>query len=279
MVTSPKVSIIVPTHNSERTLARCLESIRNQTYKNIELIVTDELSKDRTVEIARRYADRVCVTEAKERSAQKNLGIKVSTGEFICFIDSDMELTPTVIEECVERIAIEERVSGVIIPERSVGASFWVNVRDFERSFYAGSLVESARFFRRDLVELVGGFDEGVIFFEESVLPQKIESQGYIVTARVMSEILHHEEGFSLWQHLRKRYYYGKTTREYREKSPEYFRQQYGLRYRVQLFVKNDRFRRRPLLGMSVLLMKALELSFNELGALSVRLSRDKRSR
>jgi glycosyltransferase involved in cell wall biosynthesis len=241
--------------------------------------VTDELSKDRTVEIARRYADRVCVTEAKERSAQKNLGIKVSTGEFICFIDSDMELTPTVIEECVERIAIEERVGGVIIPERSVGASFWVNVRDFERSFYAGSLVESARFFRRDLVERVGGFDEGLIFFEESVLPQKIESLGYIVTARVTSEILHHEEGFSLWQHLRKRYYYGKTTREYREKSPEYFRQQYGLRYRVQLFVKNDRFRRRPLLGMSVLLMKALELSFNELGALSVRLSRDKRSR
>ena len=64
MVTSPKVSIIVPTHNSERTLARCLESIRNQTYKNIELIVTDELSKDRTVETARQlygsvFAERV----------------------------------------------------------------------------------------------------------------------------------------------------------------------------------------------------------------------------
>jgi len=279
MVMSPKVSIIVPTRNSERTLARCLESIRKQTYKNIELVVTDELSKDRTVEVARRYADRVCVTEAKERSAQKNLGIKVSTGEFICFIDSDMELTHTVIKDCVERISIEERVGAVIIPERSVGVSFWVTVRDFERSFYPGSVVESARFFRRDLVEQVGGFDEGVIFFEESVLPQKIESLGYVVTARVTSEILHHEEGFSLWQHLRKRYYYGKTTREYRIKSPEYFRQQYGFRYRAQLFVKNDRFRRRPLLGLSVLVLKALELSFNELGALSVRLSIDKHSR
>jgi glycosyltransferase involved in cell wall biosynthesis len=275
----PKVSIVVPTRNSEGSLARCLESIRNQTYNNIELVVTDELSNDRTVEIARRFADCVCVTKAKERGAQKNLGINISTGEFICFIDSDMELTPAVIEECVERITIEEHVGGVIIPERSVGTSFWVAVRDFERSFYSGSVVESARFFTKELVERVGGYDDSVIFFEESVLPQKIERQGYIVTARVMSEILHHEEGFSLWQHLKKRYYYGKTTHEYRNKNPKYYKKQYGLRYRVQLFLKDNRFGRRPLLGISVLLLKALELSFNELGALSTRLSKDKCSR
>jgi glycosyltransferase involved in cell wall biosynthesis len=239
--------------------------------------VTDELSNDRTVEIARRFADRVCITEAKERSAQKNLGIKISTGEFICFIDSDMELTPAVIEECVERIVIGERVGGVIIPERSIGPSFWVKVRDFERSFYAGSVVESARFFRRDLVVQVSGFDEDLLFFEESVLPQKIENLGYSVRARIESEILHREDDFSLWRHLRKRYYYGKTTRGYKQRNPDYYKKQYGLWYRLTLFIANDRFVRRPILGLSVLVLKALELCFNEFGAFSSKLARNER--
>ena len=276
MRAAPLVAVVVPTHNSEKTLETCLASIRKQTYRNIELIVADERSNDETVEIARKYTDQVYITDAKERTAQKNTAIKKAHGEFICFVDSDMELMPTVVEECAERIASDERVGGVIIPERSVGASFWVAVRDFERSFYVGSFVESARFFRTDLVRQVGGFDEGVIFFEESILPQKIARMGYSVKARVTSEILHHEEDFSLWRHLRKRYYYGKTTSEYRKKSAGYYKEQYGLG-RVKLFVADNRFRRRPLLGLSVLILKALELGFNELGALSARTSGDPR--
>jgi glycosyltransferase involved in cell wall biosynthesis len=271
------VSIVVPTRNSEHTIKRCLDSIRAQSYKYTELIVADECSSDRTVEIARAYSRLVYVSESIERAAQKNVGIKKARGEFICFIDSDMELMPTVIEECVERIDREERVGGVIIPERSIGPSFWVKVRDFERSFYAGSVVESARFFRRDLVVQVGGFDEDLIFFEESVLPQKIENIGYSARARIESEILHHEDDFSLWRHLRKRYYYGKTTRGYQQRNPDYYKKQYGLWYRLKLFVANDRFVRRPVFGLSVLLLKTLELCFNELGAFSSRLARNER--
>ncbi|MFH7873662.1 MAG: glycosyltransferase, partial [Candidatus Aenigmatarchaeota archaeon] len=48
----PLVSIIIPTYNSEKTLAKCLESIKNQSYKNIEIIVVDRFSKDKTAEIA-----------------------------------------------------------------------------------------------------------------------------------------------------------------------------------------------------------------------------------
>ncbi|WP_202318620.1 glycosyltransferase family 4 protein [Archaeoglobus neptunius] len=60
------------------------------------------------------------------------------------FVDSDMELMPDVVGECVE-VMEDEKVGGVVIPERSVGEGFWVRVRDFERGFYAGTEVESAR--------------------------------------------------------------------------------------------------------------------------------------
>jgi glycosyltransferase involved in cell wall biosynthesis len=279
MNTSPSVSIVVPTRNSEKTLIKCLESIRDQTWKNIELIIADELSNDRTVAIAREFTDRVYVSAARERSAQKNLGIAKASGKYICFIDSDMMLTPTIIEECLRCINSDERIGGVIIPERSVGDSFWVAVRDFERSFYVGSVIESARFFRSDLVQRAGGFDEAVVFFEESVLPQKIAELGYSVTARIKSEIKHLEQNFSLLQHLRKQYYYGKTTRTYHREHNEYFKRQYSVSYRVKLFVANVRFLRRPLFGFFVLILKMFELGCNKLGAFSARVTEDERPR
>ncbi|AEF97132.1 glycosyltransferase family 2 protein [Methanotorris igneus] len=60
------VSVIIPTYNSEKTIGICLESIKNQTYKNIEIIVVDKFSNDNTVEIAKKYTDKVFVINAKE---------------------------------------------------------------------------------------------------------------------------------------------------------------------------------------------------------------------
>ena len=55
---NPLVSVIIPTYNSSRTLEKCLESIKNQTYKNIEIIVVDNNSTDNTKEIAKKFADK-----------------------------------------------------------------------------------------------------------------------------------------------------------------------------------------------------------------------------
>src|SRR5690606_28940755 len=87
----------------------------------------------------------------------------------------------------------------------SVGDGFWIRVRDFERSFYSGSKIESARFFKKQYVKDVGGFDENYVFFEESTLPQKLEKVGMSVNARISSYIMHHEENFNLRGWLRKK--------------------------------------------------------------------------
>ena len=254
----PLVSIIIPTYNSEKTLPLCLESIKKQTYRNIEVFIVDNYSTDRTVEIAKRYGAKIIQVRG-ERAKAKNIGLRHARGKYVLFIDSDMELTPKVIEECVKLAESDPRVAGIVIPERSVGNNYWAKVRDFERSFYAGTPIESPRFFRRDLALKAGEFDEDIVFYEEATLPHKIEKLGYNVRARINSHILHHEENFSLTRWLRKKYYYGRTVKAYKARYPEQGSRQTSLPYRLSLFLKNRRFWSKPSLALGVLLLKTLE--------------------
>lgn len=254
----PLVSVVVPTFNSERFLERCLRSVRGQTYDNIEIIVVDNYSTDKTREIAVEHGGRV-ILASSERAVAKNLGAKVARGKHILFLDSDMVIEPCVIEECVRAIESDKKVGAVIIAERSIGDGFWVRVRDFERSLYKGTDVESARFFTRDLITKIGGFDEEVVFFEESTLPQKLEALGYDTKARIESMTCHLEDGFSLNKWLVKKYYYGKSSWKYRERYKRYVTNQMNLVNRLQLFLWKKAFYRKPQLAFSVLILKSLE--------------------
>jgi glycosyltransferase involved in cell wall biosynthesis len=256
----PLVSVIIPTFNSERFLEECLSSLKRQTYESLEIIVVDDGSTDSTIGIAERHGCKIIKNPKVGRAAAKNEGVRHSFGEYLVFVDSDMELTPNVLSECVDLAESDSHVGGVVIPERSVGNSFWVKVRDFERSFYAGSVVESARFFPTKLVKEVGGYEENLIFFEESALPYKIQKKGNNVCARINSVILHREENFSLITWLRKKSYYGKTIHVYEHKHRDYSRMQTSAAFRFYLFVKSyRRFLSRPELALGVIVLKSLE--------------------
>src|SRR5579872_2969104 len=99
----PLVSVIIPTRNSQEFLELLLKSIKNQSYRNIEVIIVDNNSSDKTKEIARKYTDLV-FNKGPERSAQRNYGVSKSKGDYILFLDSDMELTKDVIKECVREV-------------------------------------------------------------------------------------------------------------------------------------------------------------------------------
>lgn len=256
----PLVSVIIPTFNSERFLEECLSSLKRQTYERLEIVIVDDGSTDSTIGIAERHGCKIIKNPKVGRAAAKNEGVRHSFGEYLVFVDSDMELTPNVLSECVDLAESDSHVGGVVTPERSVGNSFWVKVRDFERSFYAGSVVESARFFPTKLVKEVGGYEENLIFFEESTLPYKIQKKGNNVFARVNSVILHREENFSLITWLRKKSYYGKTIHVYEHKYRDYSRMQTSVGFRFYLFVKSyRRFLSRPELALGVIVLKSLE--------------------
>jgi glycosyltransferase involved in cell wall biosynthesis len=270
------VSVIIPTFNSERFLEKCLASLKRQAYRKLEMIVVDDGSTDRTVEIAERFECRIIKNLKGGRAEAKNEGVRDSRGEYLFFADSDMEFTSNVIAECVNLIRCDSHIGGIVVPERSVGNSFWVKVRDFERSFYAGSPVESARFFPADVVKKVGGFEENIIFYEESTLPRRIQDKGYDVLARINSVILHHEENFSLCTWLRKKFRYGKTVQMYKRRYGDYFGKQMGFAFRFGLFAGDwTRFWSRPRLAIGVIFLKSQEYLAVVLGSICSKLSNE----
>lgn len=88
-----KVSVIVPAYNSEKTIKRCLDSLLNQSFKDIEIIVINDGSNDQTKEILKSYVnyDNILIfnTENHGQSAARNLGLDKASGDYICFVDSD----------------------------------------------------------------------------------------------------------------------------------------------------------------------------------------------
>ena len=85
------ISVIIPTYNEERNIERCLRSLEKQTIprSQFEVIVVDGQSKDRTVEIAGRYADRVIQQVSKGVGGARNDGAKIARGEIIATTDAD----------------------------------------------------------------------------------------------------------------------------------------------------------------------------------------------
>lgn len=91
---NPLISVIVPIYNVEKYLARCVDSIVNQIYKNLEIILVDDGSPDRCPQMCDDYAEkdsRIKVVHKKNGglSDARNAGVAVATGEYISFIDSD----------------------------------------------------------------------------------------------------------------------------------------------------------------------------------------------
>ena len=92
------ISVIVPIYNVEKYLTKCIESIINQTYKNLEIILVDDGSPDKSPIICDEYAkkdNRIKVIHKKNGglSDARNYGMSLATGEYISFIDSDDYVT------------------------------------------------------------------------------------------------------------------------------------------------------------------------------------------
>ncbi len=89
-----KISVIIPVYNAAKTLSKTIESLTNQTYKNLEIILINDGSTDDSLKICQEYAQkdiRIIVVNQKNSgvSAARNYGITISTGYFISFVDSD----------------------------------------------------------------------------------------------------------------------------------------------------------------------------------------------
>lgn len=266
----PLVSVVIPTFNSERFLEKCFRSIRDQTYKNIEIIVVDNYSKDKTREIVKNHEGKIILVEAN-RSEARNIGAENASGDLIFFVDSDMELDSRVVRECVK--TINGGSDAVIIPEISVGKGFWASCKALEKACYIGDdSIEAARLFKKNVLEVVHGYDPGLEAGEDWDLNQRVKKKGFEV-GRCNALIKHNEGELRLRETIKRKYHYGKTIEKYRSKhSPE---------SKVQLviirpaFMRNWRkFAGEPARLIGMLIMKFCELGAGALGVLASKVSR-----
>lgn len=114
-----KASVVIPAFNEEKFIARCLESIKKQDTGGLEIIVADDGSTDKTVMLARQYADQVLILDHKGCGAARNAGARAAKADILVFIDADMYLAP----DCIRKLLIpieEGRETGTFVVDERV---------------------------------------------------------------------------------------------------------------------------------------------------------------
>jgi glycosyltransferase involved in cell wall biosynthesis len=187
MKTDPFVSVIIPTYNRAYLVGRAIESVIDQTYKNLEIIVVDDGSTDDTQSRLRAYGDRIRVLTQENRgpSAARNHGIALSRGKIVAFLDSDDYWLPSKLARQVELLeklgpsvccclcnctivyndgtrSSTFKISN-IIPRYTPG--LWLNPAEVLLSRFV--IFTQAVAIRREVLERAGFFEETSMFFGE----------------------------------------------------------------------------------------------------------------
>ncbi|GAB4149191.1 MAG: glycosyltransferase family A protein [Patescibacteria group bacterium] len=218
VLNQPLVSVIIACKNTAEYFDKCLQSVINQTYSNIEIIVVDNFSTDGTYEIAQKYTS-VVYQVGPERSTQFNYGFKHSKGELIYRIGPDYVLERDVVEKCVQKI--QEGYDALALHNRSVGESIWAKVRYLERESYVNDQqIVAVRFFKREVFQRVGMFDESLVANEDFDLHNRIVQAGYKWT-HVDAIENHIGEPKNIIDVRNKFHYYGRTIGRYMKKSKQ----------------------------------------------------------
>ncbi len=173
------LSIVIPTKNEEKYLPKLLESIKNQTLKDYEVIISDNGSKDGTKEIAKKYGCKIVRGGLPGRA--RNRGAKVARGKIILFLDSDTELkTKNFLQLAIDEF--EKRKLDIAAPLVYLKGSepdklfhdFWNKLTKlFQYSFtpFAGGW---CIFVKKEMHNKIKGFDEKITLGEDSDYVQRM---------------------------------------------------------------------------------------------------------
>lgn len=221
----PKVSVVVPTYNSERTISECLKSIGCQSYPHHETIVVDSFSHDNTVNIAKGFGA-IIIQRTGNPATARNVGVAISHGQYVLFLDSDQVLSVSVIEECIEKSTVND--AGMVrIPEVFIGKGFWSQCSAVWKNSYGK--VEQAywrrrniihgepRFFIKEQIIRAGMLNEKFLWGEDYDLYKRMNKKG-IKEATCESEIYHFEPA-SIGKILSKLFRYGKSLQDFNQDS------------------------------------------------------------
>ena len=173
----PRISVVIPALNEEKFLPVLLESLKNQTFKDYEVIVADAGSKDNTLEIANSYGARV--VPGGMPGPGRNRGAEVATGEFLFFFDSDVLLPNDFLEKAMREM--DDRFIDLATCEFLPLSELTIDKAVFQLSNLIVKMNQNLNpraagfciFINRRLFNRVGGFDESVVIAEDHDLVER----------------------------------------------------------------------------------------------------------
>lgn len=240
-----KISIILTTFNSEKTIKNLLLSLSKQTRKDFELIVVDQ-STDNTIEIIKNttFNKKLIKVKNTERSHNRNLGAQKSNNEILLFIDSDMYLSKKLIEE-IELLMKDNKKNSLVIPEFSIGKGIWSKCKILEKKIYSSEIkMSAARVYRKKHFFDINGYNEDLVGVEDFELSERYSFHYEGCNIKTKNFIIHDELEISFWRSCKKKFYYGQmmTKGKLSSLSHKKLINRSNLIYRYILYYKNKKF-------------------------------------
>jgi cellulose synthase/poly-beta-1,6-N-acetylglucosamine synthase-like glycosyltransferase len=183
-----RLSVIVPAYNEADYIHETLISLKNQTFGDFEIIVKDGESSDSTVEIAKKYANKVVSSRDISISDARNQGAKYADADILVFVDADTILPPDMLEKIV-RLMENEKIVGGSCRKIPRNKSFldriiyeFVNISTYLCIYFrVGGAHGNCMFVRKNAFRKAGGFNVNIQIAEEQELVRKLINFGKFV--------------------------------------------------------------------------------------------------
>jgi glycosyltransferase involved in cell wall biosynthesis len=185
---APFISIIIPTLNEGKYIERTLKALKTQDYGGkYEIIIADGMSKDDTVKIAKKYANKVIVARKKGIAVGRNAGARIAKGEILLFIDADTMLLFNTLSEISKAFRNKKIVGATcpilpLTPKLNFLFFYWAINRYIKSSTKKkkAKVAGICCAYRKSTFEKVGGFDEKLETYEDINLSERISKFGKI---------------------------------------------------------------------------------------------------
>ena len=228
MIGRPLVSVIVPVVPNDIHIHECVSHIKKSSYKNYELLI---------------------INENKERSFQRNVGIKNAKGKYLLWLDSDMMISPMLIEDCISQMENQSLI-GIYLPEKIITNGWFGRLRNWERQFYTGTAVDVMRFIR---LEDCPYFDEALSGPEDADWQRRCPKG----LKGICNFSFEHKDDIGIIKYFHKKAYYAKSMGRYKQKNPD--DPVLTFKYRCfKVFTENNKwkiFLSHPILALEVIIL------------------------
>lgn len=179
------ISIIIPSYNTEHTLASCLDAVYDSRYNSFEVIVVDDGSTDGSVNIAKKYPCKIVqIQKNKGLSHARNTGVQHASYEILVFIDADVVIKENTLSTIVGFFNDQKDVSGVVglLDEQCPCKNFLSQYKNLYMNYVFNSLDSQVNFLYGSLHALrkkvFQPYDESLPYAEDTELGQRLASQG-----------------------------------------------------------------------------------------------------